>query len=39
MNLVWDNILLFLFCWFIISIPAGLLLGRFIKVGKGPWQS
>ena len=30
------DIFLFLFCWFIISIPAGLLLGRFIKLGKGP---
>ncbi|AIQ93961.1 protein of unassigned function [Methylobacterium oryzae CBMB20] len=26
----------FLRIWLLISIPLGLLVGRFIKVGKGP---
>jgi hypothetical protein len=29
------KLLLILITWFIISIPAGILLGRFCAVGKG----
>ncbi|GJE12581.1 hypothetical protein FOHLNKBM_3631 [Methylobacterium longum] len=30
------KVLRFLRGWFLISIPLGLFIGRFIKVGKGP---
>lgn len=30
------NTLRFLRTWFLVSIPLGLLIGRFIKAGKGP---
>lgn len=30
------KLLRFLGVWFLVSIPAALFIGRFIKVGKGP---
>lgn len=30
------KVLRFLRTWFLVSIPLGLFIGRFIKAGKGP---
>lgn len=30
------NAFRFLRTWFLVSVPLGLLVGRFIKAGKGP---